>query len=101
MACRLDHLTKRYLSDLNKLAQHTFLAAPTPGQYAALAAFHDDTKQILIERREQFRQRRDYLIAALESLGFGIRVKPEGAFYIYADSSSFAEDSYELRVSFS
>ncbi len=87
---------KNYLSELNKLAQHTFLAAPTPGQYAALAAFQTNTQEILIERREEFRNRRDYLINALESIGFGIRVKPEGAFYIYADSSAFSEDSYEF-----
>ncbi len=85
-----------YLDEVNKLAQHTFLAAPTPGQYAALAAFNDDTHEILIQRREQFRKRRDYLIDALQALGFGIRVKPEGAFYIYADSSSFAKDSYDF-----
>lgn len=87
---------KNYLSELNKLAQHTFLAAPTPSQYAALAAFQTNTQKILIERREEFRKRRDYLINALESIGFGIRVKPEGAFYIYADSSAFSEDSYEF-----
>lgn len=87
---------KEYLSELNKLAQHTFLAAPTLGQYAALAAFKDDTQKILIKRREKFKQRRDYLITALESIGFGIRVRPEGAFYIYADSSAFSADSYEF-----
>ncbi len=87
---------KNYLSELNKLAQHTFLAAPTPSQYAALAAFQTNTQEILIERREEFRNRRDYLINALESIGFGISVKPEGAFYIYADSSAFSEDSYEF-----
>ena len=87
---------KQYLSEINKLAQHTFLAAPTLGQYAALAAFQDDTRKILIERREEFRQRRDYLVGALESIGFGIRVQPEGAFYIYADCSAFCEDSYKF-----
>ena len=85
-----------YLDEVNKLAQHTFLAAPTPGQYAALAAFQSDTQEILIQRREQFRTRRDFLLNELELIGFGIRVKPEGAFYIYADSSSFSEDSYEF-----
>ena len=87
---------KNYLSELNKLAQHTFLAAPTPSQYAALAAFQTNTQEILIERREEFRKRRDYLINALESIGFGIRVKPAGAFYIYADSSAFSDNSYEF-----
>ena len=87
---------KNYLSDLNKLAQHTYLAAPTLGQHAALAAFDQATQKILVERREEFRKRRDYLIDALQSLGFGIRVKPQGAFYIYADSSAFSNDSYEF-----
>lgn len=85
-----------YLDEVNKLAQHTFLAAPTPGQYAALAAFKESTQEILIQRREQFRKRRDYMVGALESLGFGVNVKPEGAFYIYADSSVFSDDSYDF-----
>ncbi|QMU60184.1 MAG: aminotransferase class I/II-fold pyridoxal phosphate-dependent enzyme [Gammaproteobacteria bacterium] len=87
---------KAYLQDLNKLAQHTFLAAPTPGQYGALAAFDDDTKKILVERRDEFKARRDYLYEALTDLGFKMRVKPQGAFYIYADCSEFCEDSYEF-----
>jgi len=87
---------KAYLGDLNKLAQHTFLAAPTTGQYAALAAFNSDTKKILIERRDEFKARRDYLYGALAGLGFKMRVKPQGAFYIYADCSEFCEDSYEF-----
>ncbi len=89
---------KEYLPELNKLAQHSFLAAPTPGQYAALAAFHDDTQEVLIQRRDKFKQRRDYLLQALDSIGFAVRVKPQGAFYIYADSSAFADDSYQLST---
>ncbi len=87
---------KAYLEDLNKLAQHTFLAAPTPGQYAALAAFDDATHNILVERRNEFKKRRDYLYQALAELGFKMRVKPQGAFYIYADCSAFCEDSYDF-----
>jgi len=87
---------KAYLENLNKLAQHTFLAAPTPGQYAALAAFNEETHEILLERRDEFRARRDYLYDALDKIGFKMRVKPQGAFYIYADCSAFCEDSYEF-----
>ena len=87
---------KPYLEDINKLAQHTFLAAPTPGQYAALAAFEEDTQKILIERRDEFKARRDYLHDALENIGFKMRVKPQGAFYMYADSSAFSDDSFEF-----
>ncbi len=87
---------KAYLEDLSKLAQHTFLAAPTPGQYGALAAFDSDTQKILIARRDEFKARRDYLYGALADLGFKMRVKPQGAFYIYADCSEFCEDSYKF-----
>ncbi len=87
---------KAYLKEVNKLAQHTFLAAPTPSQHAALAAFDTDTQKILIERRDEFKARRDYLYDALKELGFNIRVKPQGAFYIYADCSALCEDSYEF-----
>ena len=85
-----------YLDDVNKLAQHTFLAAPTLGQHAALAAFEDETQQILFARRDEFRARRDYLYDALENIGFKIPVKPQGAFYMYADSSAFSEDSFKF-----
>ncbi len=78
---------------LERLAQNLFLAAPTPAQYAALAAFEPETLAILEERREAFRRRRDMLLPALRQLGFDIPVVPEGAFYIYADSSRFAADA--------
>lgn len=87
---------KPYLAELNKLAQHTFLAAPTPGQYAALAAFKPETHKILIERRNEFEMRRDYLYEALANIGFKMRVKPQGAFYIYADCSELCEDSFDF-----
>ncbi len=89
---------KAYLDDVNKLAQHTFLAAPTLGQHAALAAFQDDAQKILIQRRDEFKLRRDYLYQALLDLGFEIPVKPEGAFYIYADCTAFTQDSYEFAT---
>jgi aspartate/methionine/tyrosine aminotransferase len=79
---------------LDKLAQNLFLAAPTLAQYAALRAFDPDNIAILEERRECFRQRRDYLLPALRGLGFEIPIIPEGAFYLYADCSRFTADSF-------
>jgi aspartate/methionine/tyrosine aminotransferase len=81
---------------LDRLAQNLYLAAPTLAQRAALAAFSSENISILEQRRQAFRQRRDFLLPALESLGFGVPVIPEGAFYIYADSSNIADDSFEL-----
>ncbi len=78
---------------IDRLAQNIFLAAPTPAQHAALAAFSDHTIEILEQRREIFRQRRDYLLPALEDLGFRVSVKPRGAFYLYADCSQHTDDS--------
>ena len=85
-----------YVRDLDKLAQNLFLAAPTPSQYAALAAFEPDTIAILEERRNAFKQRRDFLVPELRRLGFDIPVTPEGAFYLYANSERFGRDSFTL-----
>ncbi|MFZ0470236.1 MAG: pyridoxal phosphate-dependent aminotransferase [Thiogranum sp.] len=83
-----------FIEPLNILAQNLFLAAPTPAQYAALAAFRPETRRILEERREAFRARRDYLLPALQALGFVIHAEPAGAFYLYADCSRFSDDSF-------
>lgn len=87
-----------HVSGLEKLAQNLFLAAPTPSQHAALAAFTPECTAILEERREAFRARRDFLLPALRELGFGIPVVPEGAFYLYADCSRFSTDSYTFSL---
>ena len=83
-----------YVRDFDKLAQNIYLSAPTPAQYAALAAFAPETIAILEERRAEFRARRDYLVPALRQLGFRIPVVPQGAFYVYADCSALAPDSF-------
>ena len=85
-----------FIEPLDTLAQNLFLAAPTPAQHAALAAFHPGTLAILEQRRETFRARRDFLLPALRELGFVIRREPEGAFYLYADCSRFTDDSFRF-----
>jgi aspartate/methionine/tyrosine aminotransferase len=82
------------VNDLDMLAQNLFLAAPTPAQYAALAAFETEALEILEQRRAEFRARRDFLLPALRNLGFQIPVEPQGAFYLYADCSRLTGDSY-------
>ena len=82
--------------DIDKLAQNIFLAAPTPAQYAALAAFKPETIAILESHKEEFKQRRDFLLPRLKELGFKIEVEPQGAFYIYASCEKFSKDSYEF-----
>ncbi len=79
--------------DIEKLAQNLYIAPSTPAQHAALAAFTPETIAILEERRAAFRQRRDFLAPALQELGFRLAVKPEGAFYLYADCRALCADS--------
>ena len=83
---------------LNKLAQNLFISAATPAQYAALAAFEPQTARELEQRRQEFKHRRDYLLAELKALGFKIPVDPQGAFYIYADCSQFTNDSEQFTL---
>lgn len=83
----------RFVREIEKLAQNLFIAPPTPAQHGALAAFKPETIAILEARRSEFRARRDYLAPALESLGFRLTARPEGAFYIYADCSALTNDS--------
>ena len=82
-----------YVPDIDKLAQNIFLAPSTPAQYAALAAFRPEVEAELQQRRDRLRERRDFLLPALRDLGFGIPILPQGAFYLYADSSRFSPDS--------
>lgn len=77
----------------DRLSQNIFLATPTLSQKAALAAFLPETLKILEQRRQIFKQRRDFLYLKLLDLGFKIPVKPQGAFYIYCDCSDLTDDS--------
>jgi aspartate/methionine/tyrosine aminotransferase len=81
------------ISEMEKLAQNLFISLSTMAQHAALAGFAPATLAILEERRDIFRQRRDFLLPALEELGFSVPCRPEGAFYIYADAGRFTDDS--------
>ena len=85
-----------YINDVDKLAQNIYLAAATPSQEAALTAFTPQTRSILKQRKEEFRQRRDYLIPQLRALGFIVKHIPEGAFYVYADCSEITSDSFQF-----
>lgn len=76
---------------IQKLAQNLFIAPPSISQYAALNAF--DEKEELAKMRALYKERRDFLIPRLNSLGFVISRIPDGAFYIYAGIEGFGMDS--------
>ncbi|MGZ8183872.1 MAG: pyridoxal phosphate-dependent aminotransferase [Methylobacter sp.] len=87
-----------FIDATEKLAQNIFIATATHSQYAALAAFDRHTLSELELRRTEFEKRRDFLYGALLRLGFEIPIKPDGAFYIYANCSKFTDDSYQFAL---
>ena len=84
-----DHLVE----PIEKLASSLAICAPTLAQYGALACFEEETIALFEQRRHAFQARRDYLVPALESIGFKVPARPDGAFYVYADVTRHSHDS--------
>jgi len=85
-----------YIDAAERLAQNVFISTATHSQYAALAAFSAENIAELENRKLEFEKRRDFLYGHLIRLGFEIAVKPEGAFYIYANCSRFTDNSFQF-----
>ena len=68
-----------------KLAQNLYICPSALAQYAALACFTPACMEIYGQRRESFRERRDFIVPALESIGLAVPAHPDGAFYVYVD----------------
>ncbi|CAN0618895.1 Aminotransferase [Burkholderia multivorans] len=73
-----------------KLAQNLFICPSALAQHAALACFEPAALDIYETRRLEFKRRRDFIVPALERLGFTVPVMPDGAFYVYAHCGSVA-----------
>lgn len=81
------------IAAMEKLAASIAICAPSLAQHAALTCFEPEVMRIYENRRLSFKQRRDYLLPELERLGLHVPVKPDGAFYIYADIRQHSQDS--------
>jgi aspartate/methionine/tyrosine aminotransferase len=81
------------LPEIEKLAQNFYICPSSMAQHAALACFTTESLAIAEQRRQEMRQRRDYLVPALQGLGFEVPVPPDGAFYVYADCSRVTDDA--------
>lgn len=91
---RLGYLIapEQYMPALWKMQQNFLICASSTAQKAALAALRDEstyTKEMV----ETYNTRRMYMIRRLREMGFRIPAEPQGAFYIFADASSFTRDS--------
>lgn len=77
----------------NILAQNLFISPSEFAQYAAIAAFTAEAREIFEQRRAAFRERRDYFAAELRDMGMLLPREIQGAFYAYANISAFSRDS--------
>jgi aspartate/methionine/tyrosine aminotransferase len=85
-----------WVEPVRRLVQNLFVAPPTVPQEAALALFEPATEALLQARVRELALRRDALLEALPGLGLEVRARPEGAFYVYCDSSAHGDDSEAL-----
>ena len=79
---------------LEKLSQNLFICPPHASQLLGLYCLNsttDFTKNVL-----EYKNNRDILVHYLPKIGFTNIVKPDGAFYIYADASDFNLESKAL-----
>ena len=84
------------VAPVEKLAQNLFICPSSVAQRAALACFEPASLAEYERRRAAFAERRDWLVPALEDLGFGVPVWPDGAFYVWADCSRHAASSWDF-----
>jgi aspartate/methionine/tyrosine aminotransferase len=91
-------LPQARVRDVEKLAQHFTICAPSAAQHAALAAFAPATLQVLEGRRREFERRRDFLVPALERAGLLVPARPTGAFYVYTDCAAFGGDAKRFAL---
>lgn len=87
---------ERLVPHIEKLAQNLFICAAAISQYAGLACFAPESLALFEARKAEFQRRRDYIVPALQELGFRVPVMPDGAFYVYADCSDLSADADRL-----
>ncbi|HEY2761621.1 MAG TPA: aminotransferase class I/II-fold pyridoxal phosphate-dependent enzyme [Pirellulales bacterium] len=74
------HGPAEIIDKLTMLQQYTFVCAPHPLQWAAVAALNVD----MSEEIAAYRRKRDRVVAGLAKAGYKV-VKPAGAFYVFPE----------------
>jgi (5-formylfuran-3-yl)methyl phosphate transaminase len=82
---------------IQKMVQNFFISANSVAQAAGYTALTDPSvAEEVAKMRETYNRRRQYMIARLRQIGFGITVEPTGAFYVFANARRFTDDSYSF-----
>ena len=83
-----------FIRPIEKLSQNLFICASHASQYLGLYSLNSSTN--FDSKVIEYKNNRDALMKQLPSLGFSNIVRPDGAFYIYADISKFNTTSDKL-----
>ena len=86
------------IEQMLKIHQFAIMCAPTTSQYAAVEAMKNGDEDVA-EMREQYNQRRRYLISAFEEMGLPC-FEPYGAFYVFPCIREFGMSSDEFATRF-
>ncbi|HEY8374177.1 MAG TPA: pyridoxal phosphate-dependent aminotransferase [Pseudonocardiaceae bacterium] len=84
---------RRLLRAVDCLTGNFTLCPPALGQYAAVAAFTDESYAEADAHVARYRTNRDLLLAGLRRLGVERLAPADGAFYAYADIGHLTDDS--------
>jgi (5-formylfuran-3-yl)methyl phosphate transaminase len=84
-----------FVRPLQKLMQNFFISANPFVQRAGIAALTQAGPEVA-RWRAIYDERRRFLLAGLQRLGFHIPVPPTGAFYVFVNARHLSTDSYAL-----
>ncbi|RKX41703.1 MAG: pyridoxal phosphate-dependent aminotransferase [Verrucomicrobia bacterium] len=79
-----------------KIHQYSMLCAPVLSQEASIEALKHADKDIAFMKAE-YKKRRNFIHASFEEMGIPC-VRPEGAFYAFADISQFGMTAHEFSL---
>ncbi|EFV90251.1 aspartate aminotransferase [Dietzia cinnamea P4] len=87
-------LLPEYLRDpVDRLVGNLTICPPADAQFAAVAAFTDESTAELDLHVQRYARNRDLVLRRLGELGVGEIAPPDGAFYAYFDVSRWTDDS--------
>ena len=89
-------LPPQLVAPVEKLAQNFYICPSSLAQHAALACFEAECLQEYEQRRGELQRRRDLAVQGLREAGLHVPVVPDGAFYVWANSTPWATDSWDL-----
>ncbi len=86
---------ERFVRPIQKMQQNFFICASSLAQRAGIAALQETAADVA-RMKQIYNERRQFMIARLKELGFGITLEPTGAFFVFANARAISEDSYHL-----